>query len=175
MKGHARLHLTRAERRRAYAAWAALRADRSPFAIPGFVESIQALAEQGYTLEDIGAMFGVSRERVRQWFKKLGLRAPSLHKGYGRSWDAVRHRFVTYLARDYRRLPTRSCRCGCGKLTRAIWAPGCALRGRKLGPRGASPRQVAAARRRWARMSAAERLVHGRKIAAGWARRRPAA
>lgn len=41
---------------------------QSPADIPGFISSIQHLHDYGYSLTDIGAIVGVTRERVRQWF-----------------------------------------------------------------------------------------------------------
>ena len=57
--------------------------DHTPLfqALPHFGPSILSLAEQGYVLQDVAAMFGVSRERVRQWYHVLGVRAMNLRGG----------------------------------------------------------------------------------------------
>ena len=34
------------------------------------VPSLRSLAEQGYTLDDIGVMLGISKERVRQLYRR---------------------------------------------------------------------------------------------------------
>lgn len=41
--------------------------------IPGFLDSLEQLHLYGYSLTDIGVMFGLTRERVRQYFEKHGL------------------------------------------------------------------------------------------------------
>lgn len=53
--------------------WKARRDAWSIVDIPGFVESLQALHDYGYSLTDIACTWGVTRERVRQWFEKYGL------------------------------------------------------------------------------------------------------
>lgn len=57
-----------------------------------FRASIARLVEQGYCASDIAMMFGVSRERARQWFMSLGL---DPHFGTKpRVWDPERGHFV---------------------------------------------------------------------------------
>lgn len=62
--------------------------------------SLQSLAEQGYALEDIGLMFGVTRERVRQWMVRAGVtqrtvsRGTSRGTGHRRVWDDLHNQFV---------------------------------------------------------------------------------
>lgn len=40
---------------------------------PDFPQHLQRLHDYGYAITDIGVMWGVSVERVRQWFKQYGL------------------------------------------------------------------------------------------------------
>jgi hypothetical protein len=62
--------------------------------LPGFAESLRLLlVEEEYTLEDVGQMFGVSRERIRQIANREGF-----HAKYGgmtcvRIWQDDEHRF----------------------------------------------------------------------------------
>lgn len=44
--------------------------------VPELLESIAVLFSQGYALEDVALMFGVSRERVRQWANRHGIIRP---------------------------------------------------------------------------------------------------
>lgn len=65
--------------------------------IPGFRESLDSLYnDQGYSQVDIGAFFGVSRERVRQWFGILGIETKRAQPRGSmlREWDASQDRFV---------------------------------------------------------------------------------
>jgi hypothetical protein len=67
--------------------------DRRPVAsLPGFEESLRILlVEERYTASDVALMFGVTRERVRQWAKRLGIAL-----GYGpvkRIWVDEENRF----------------------------------------------------------------------------------
>lgn len=75
-------------------------------ALPGFAESLRLLIErEEYTLEDIGMMFNVSRERIRQLADKHGISAraygPGGHRvagpkaGFQREWDDANHCFRT--------------------------------------------------------------------------------
>lgn len=60
-------------------------------------ESLSRLAQQGYGMDEIGVMFGVSRERVRQWAKRYGLTAQFRALGKGtkpRVWDPEQNQFV---------------------------------------------------------------------------------
>jgi hypothetical protein len=60
--------------------------------IPGFTESLRILlVEERYTLTDVAYMFGVSRERVRQWAKRLGLAHG--HHARRRVWVEAEQRF----------------------------------------------------------------------------------
>lgn len=56
-------------------------------------DSLRMLFDQGYTFTDVGAMFGVTRERVRQWAKRYSIaRFPNVTAP--RVWDHVTSRFV---------------------------------------------------------------------------------
>lgn len=66
--------------------------------LPGFAESLRLLVEsERYSLSDIGMMFGVSRERVRQLCERLGIDTPK-NVAVGlfqyREWNDSLHRFV---------------------------------------------------------------------------------
>lgn len=69
--------------------------------LPGFAESLALLVErERYSLTDIGLMFGVSRERMRQLVKRAGLTYPAdtprgLHGV--RVWDDATHCFAPVL------------------------------------------------------------------------------
>ncbi len=54
------------------------RGDRpTPPELPGFADSLRLLVErERYSLTDIGLMFGVSRERARQWVAREGFEYP---------------------------------------------------------------------------------------------------
>jgi hypothetical protein len=71
---------------------------RRPPELPGFDASLRLLVQrERYSLTDIGLMFGVSRERARQWCKARGIRYPEatvrgLHAI--RVWDDAANRFV---------------------------------------------------------------------------------
>jgi hypothetical protein len=133
--------------------------------------SLRSLVKQGYTLEDIGAMFGVSRERVRQWLRAMQIpRRSDVTLGSTRVWDDERRCFVPVTWRMAYRRRRRLCACGCGGLTRTRFCHGHACRGRV--PSQAHRRKLrAAALARWARATPAEREAHGRRVAEGWARR----
>jgi hypothetical protein len=45
--------------------------------IPGFVPSLRRLVDMGYGHTDIGLMFGLSRERIRQWCDRFGIAHPN--------------------------------------------------------------------------------------------------
>lgn len=66
------------------------------------LDSVQLLYDYGYSLEDIGTMFGVTREAVRQWFQQFGL---DRHEGGGaclRLWDDDLACFVPVEPDEYR-------------------------------------------------------------------------
>jgi len=139
--------------------------DGSVWDVPFFRRSLLSLAAQGYVLQDIGAMFGVSRERARQWFAILGVRACDLRNGSRRVWDWKRRRFVAVASTVVAQHRTRPCECGCGKPCRKRFARGC------------NPRQYndtwrqnisIAAKKRWARTLPDERAVIGQKISRSW-------
>lgn len=71
--------------------------------IPRFVESLQSLVDQGYGLTDIGCMFGVSRERVRQWCGKFGVERDGSSGTAFRLWSPEQGRFVGLTNTEYRR------------------------------------------------------------------------
>ena len=61
--------------------------------VPGFEQSLRILLlEERYTKHDVGLMFGVSRQRVEQWCKKLRL-APCGHHPIKRIWVDSESRF----------------------------------------------------------------------------------
>jgi hypothetical protein len=152
-----RLRLSREERARVTALWRDHRAGRMIGDIPGLRDSLASLAEQGYTLEDIGNMFGVSRERIRQWFAQLDLPpARKFHVGYRRSWNADLGRFDSERWMDLYRL----CACGCGRTTKGDWAPG---HYRRKPTTRATRRRMSAARRAFWRSPKGEQLRAGRK------------
>lgn len=64
--------------------------------LPGFAESLRLLlVEEEYTLEDVGQMFGVTRERIRQIANKLGITTRAMNGGLKsvRLWQDNEHRF----------------------------------------------------------------------------------
>jgi hypothetical protein len=64
---------------------------------PDFVPSLRLLVErERYSLHDIGMMFDVSRERVRQWCERNAIVHPDDWRGLHmvRVWDDYSHRFV---------------------------------------------------------------------------------
>jgi len=67
--------------------WARLRAGRATIEVPRFVESLQSLADQGYSVTDIGLMFGLTGERVRQWFLKYNIKQITTWGSLPRLWD----------------------------------------------------------------------------------------
>lgn len=72
--------------------------------IPGFRDSLQRLYNQGYSPSDISAFFGVSRERVRQWFNQLGIVRDGVHGSMVRVWDDERNRFAAVHPRQLHRM-----------------------------------------------------------------------
>jgi hypothetical protein len=54
--------------------------------------SLRSLVSQDYSVTDIGIMFGVSRERVRQWCRKYSIR-PRFYGTRPRIWDNALGRF----------------------------------------------------------------------------------
>jgi len=76
--------------------WEALRGDAAggvEQAVPGFLKSVQMLFDQGYCLTDVAAMFGLSRERIRQLTVKHGLK-PFCTTTPPRVWSWERQEFV---------------------------------------------------------------------------------
>ena len=64
--------------------------------LPGFAESLRLLLiEEEYALEDVGQMFGVSRERIRQLADHLGYVRQGAKRGVRavRIWQDDEHRF----------------------------------------------------------------------------------
>ena len=60
---------------------------------PVFRDALTSLiSDHGYSLLDVGLMLGVTRERVRQWAKRIGI--PERGANY-RAWDEAAQRFVT--------------------------------------------------------------------------------
>ena len=57
------------------------------------VSGLASLAEQGYVLDDIGVMLGITRERVRQLYRQHQLSRP-YSQVRGRAWDDDLNRFV---------------------------------------------------------------------------------
>ena len=69
--------------------------------IPGFIESLRILREdECYALVDIGRMFGVSRERVRQWCRVYQIGPPKF-AGRFRYWDDSTMRFRPVGCREH--------------------------------------------------------------------------
>ena len=62
---------------------------------PDFVPSLRLLMEQQeYSATDVGMMFGVSRERVRQWCAKYSIEQRGLYRGENtRCWNDATNRF----------------------------------------------------------------------------------
>lgn len=60
------------------------------------------LEEQRYSITDVGMMFGISRERVRQWAVKFGIQQNGYHRhNHSRVWDDERNTFRPVLAPEY--------------------------------------------------------------------------
>src|SRR3990167_930866 len=73
------------------------------------IPNLRALAEQGYTLNDIGVMLGVSQERVRQLYAQYGVSRP--YRGVtGRLWHEATARFVPVRAKAKCAVVRRQCR-----------------------------------------------------------------
>ncbi len=69
--------------------------------IPGFIGSIEILHDTcGYGLTDIGAMFGLSRERIRQYFQKYNLQRNEARRAMYRVWNDERNCFLTVSNED---------------------------------------------------------------------------
>lgn len=74
--------------------------------VPDFYPSVQALFDQGYSLTDVGLMFGLSRERIRQLARQGNLRRwPT--RSPKREWSWEHGRFIASREQagviDYRR------------------------------------------------------------------------
>ncbi|NIM48947.1 MAG: hypothetical protein GTO22_06755 [Gemmatimonadales bacterium] len=71
--------------------------------VPGFSESLDRLVSfHEYSDVEIGIMFGVSRERVRQWRNRLGIQKKR-HGSGKRMWNDVLGRFLTVDCDTYKR------------------------------------------------------------------------
>lgn len=79
---------------------------------PEFVPSLRLLVcREEYSLTDIGLIFGVSRERVRQWCVKYRIEHPAGRLGpmtghgqtFRRMWDSSSNRFRPIRVRDINR------------------------------------------------------------------------
>lgn len=67
---------------------------------PEFVEALfTLLVDEEYSLTDVGLMFGVSRERVRQWAARFEIE--TIHAGSQRVWNEAEGRFVTHTGRKH--------------------------------------------------------------------------
>lgn len=67
---------------------------------PDLPESLRMLiVEQRYSITDVGYMYGVSRERVRQWCVRLGIAAP--HTNRLRVWNDVTNEFEPHKRSDF--------------------------------------------------------------------------
>jgi hypothetical protein len=62
--------------------------------IPGLLESVRYLLGDGYGLTDVATMFGVSRERIRQWATKFDIQRHTKSGSSFRLWDDAARRFV---------------------------------------------------------------------------------
>lgn len=75
--------------------------------IPGAIQSIQRLLDMGYSLTDIGAMLGVTRERVRQWCAQYALQRRAKKGAMFRLWDEGLGQFracnITEFIKQYNR------------------------------------------------------------------------
>lgn len=142
----------------------------SVWQIPGFRRSLLSLAAQGYVLADIAAMFGVSKERVRQWLARVGVQRHNQSLGQCRVWDASRKRFIAITWKMASRYQTYACACGCGKPTQQTWARGHNhLKGSRLTM--AHRRKLSEAQqRRWERATKQDRRRHGKSVARAWQR-----
>ncbi len=92
--------------------WEALKLAHSRVGVrrlPGFAASLAALHADGWGQSDIALMFGMTRERVRQWFRACGLKSqfwgsrPRLW-----SWDAGRFMPVANAAMRVQTLARRA-------------------------------------------------------------------
>ena len=85
--------------------WELLRDGQHIKEIPGFREALVELATDGWPLAHIGLMFGVTRERVRQWYRDLGLRSSSrgmLKTPARRIWSWEHQRFIPIDIKEYK-------------------------------------------------------------------------
>lgn len=71
---------------------------------PAFRDSVISLAEQGYTLDEMGAFIGLSRERIRQQLASWGLRSKEMRSGRKRIFDWELGQFVNCPHWEYKRL-----------------------------------------------------------------------
>lgn len=62
--------------------------------IPGFVSSVRWALQDGFSLTDVGVMFGVSRERVRQWCEEFEIERGKHEGSQYRLWSDEENRFV---------------------------------------------------------------------------------
>lgn len=72
-------------------------------ALPGFIESLRSLLEQGYTFTDVAIVYGVSRQRAQQWAKQLDLYDARFDGVTPRRvWDDAKGQFVPVTGTTYR-------------------------------------------------------------------------
>lgn len=87
----------------AFQRWGHVRSRSTPIenCLPHFPRSLQALADAGYNLTDIGAMLGLTRERIRQFAVRFAIRRFP-RETPPRVWDDVRLRFRPLTKREER-------------------------------------------------------------------------
>lgn len=168
MKRPPQLILTAAERIRSRRLWQ----ERIPpggtiWEVPGMKRSLISLVKQGYVLADIGSMFGVSRERVRQWLKVIGIKRREIVLGDCRVWDWSRKQFIPVAAKMRDRHQTRPCACGCGAPAKATYILGHSNFGNKLSELTRA-KISEANKKRWTEYSPEDRKRVGRKISKSW-------
>lgn len=72
----------------------------SPFSVEGFREALETEYLMGYSLSDIAMMYGLSRERVRQWFEAHDIWHEE-ERASLRVWDDEMDCFVPVSTDDY--------------------------------------------------------------------------
>ena len=90
------LVLTKAERHITRGLWLEIRGPLSvpiEIAAPWLAASLEALALDGYGLQDIANMFGVHNTTVWAWLKRFGIKSQYM-QSRGRVWSDIHNRFV---------------------------------------------------------------------------------